>query len=263
MARGDWYARHSLPLPSLTNVHVEENWLLVFDNAEDFKDISGLVPDTIISHSGVLVTTQLPNFGPVDLPKLLVKPFDSTEGSELLLHQVGRRQGDDNGVAKAQEISELVGGLPLHLVTMGGFITQTKCSFQEFIETFHDFLPFEPRGARAAFRYDKNPAAVNDIGLSKLESEPRQLLNILAFLNPRVSEKILLADHEHAMLQFLKPGNRTQYASALYNVSDEADLFKISQDGLRSYGEAFSRSRYLRISTMSINPSHSPPRRPS
>lgn len=105
----------------------------------------------------------------------------------------------------AEEISTFVGGLPLAIATIGGYISQSKRSMR-------DFLGMLKRSSSAWTASAKNPAnqynkpldSVFDLALSELSANARKLLDILAFLNPdSIPEDIFLRQHANPSLHFL------------------------------------------------------------
>lgn len=162
--------------------------------------------------------------GPDHLPKIIIEPFNSEDGSSLLLKHTPTdiTKGEDDSPDLAAEISDLVGGLPLFIATMGGFIKQSKCTLLECIETFHESsVLFTGRGSSAAWRYEKAPEAVFDIALGKLPPDAHALMNILAFLNPdAIADKLLLCEHEDDSLEFLRPKNKAKFIEMAFDLRD-------------------------------------------
>ena len=148
--------------------------------------------------------------------KLLIEPFDPVVGSSLLLNQLGMEK-DDSSKDLAEEISESVGGLPLWLNQVGGFIQLSKCSLAEYIISHHasnNLLGGENVGEN--WRYEKAVSTVFDRPVKELSKNAAGLLYMLAYLNPDgIFEDMLLSQHVSDELDFLSTKNRHRYAVVL------------------------------------------------
>lgn len=122
-----------------------------------------------------------------------VQPFDGSTGSEVLLHLIGADAKSPTNQEKAQEITQALGGLPLALNQIGGFIAQRKMPLQ-------DFLPlYERNAAKIDSRktsisgYEHTLSTVWEMSISKLSGDPCILLNLLSFFQPdAISETVLM-----------------------------------------------------------------------
>ena len=111
--------------------------------------------------------------------------------------------GDETNSAK--ELSRLVGGSPLALATIGGYVSpMSNYSLTKFLNDFNKrslFWNYEDVSTVRA--YERSLATVFDIALNELDNDARNLLDVLAFLNPDgVPEDILhvfFEDSEHKM----------------------------------------------------------------
>src|SRR5204863_8556912 len=117
----------------------DDRWLLVFDNADNLDTLKYAWPKN--STGSVLLTTRDFNgaFNPA-LDGSHVRPFDDKTGSSALLNILGLDPQSSSNFENAEAITSTLGGLPLALNQIGGFITQRKIPLQ-------DFLPLYERNA--------------------------------------------------------------------------------------------------------------------
>ena len=195
----------------------ERRWLLIFDNVEDWDLVLSYLPrDFYHSNGSVIVTTQLSNFATNVNHDLPLKTFGEEDGSTMLLQFLGRpNPRNDPERALAQEISGLVGGLPVAISHVAGYVAYSECTLSELLEIFKqrrrhtgvatsedDDLPASFR--QASFSYDDTLAMVWNITLRELPSDARDLIFILAYLNcEAVPESMLCAVHQESFLEFL------------------------------------------------------------
>ncbi|RFU25604.1 hypothetical protein B7463_g10737, partial [Scytalidium lignicola] len=162
-----------------TNTH----WLLIFDNADDIEVLRLAWPGS--SYGDVLVTTR--DFNAVHGPSSAgfhVQPFDDATGSDMLLQLVGLDATQSSNVEKATMIVQILGGLPLALNQIGGFISQRKLPL-------HEFLPlYERNAAEIDVRkttltdYEHTLSTVWAMSIGKLSGDSLKLINLLALLEP-------------------------------------------------------------------------------
>jgi hypothetical protein len=195
------------------NNDTDKRWLLIFDNVEQYSDVSLFVPNTVKGCGSVIFTTQKANLGPKAITSILIEPFAPKDGSALLLQEV--KDGIDDNLTKeeretlAESISEMFDGHPIVLAMAGGFIKQTEITLADYLEELKESTsPWPDRGGESAGRYT-NPNACFDIALRQLPSEARKLIRILAFLNPEVSDELLVYDHDDPDLAFLSPKKKS------------------------------------------------------
>src|SRR4051794_33449977 len=126
-------------IDSPTNEEPDDPWMLIFDNADNLEVLRHAWPTN--SEGSVLLTTRDANAVHSPASKgFHVQPFDVADGSEVLLNLVGHDYTSTSNRKKAVEITKALGGLPLALTQIGGFIVQRKLSLR-------DFLPLYERNA--------------------------------------------------------------------------------------------------------------------
>ena len=95
---------------------------------------------------------------------------------------------------KANAITQTLGGLPLALSQIGGFITQRRLPLQ-------DFLPlYERNSAKIDSRktgisgYEHTLSTVWEMSISKLSGDSYMLLNLLPFFQPDAIDELVLIE---------------------------------------------------------------------
>jgi hypothetical protein len=181
-------------LGHILNVHVLGHpWLLIFDNADDIETLRVAWPGN--SQGSVLVTTR--DFNAVynlTLAGYHVLPFDDAAGSDVLLKLAGLNAQLPSNKKNSQAISQALGGLPLALAQIGGFISKRKIPL-------HEFLPLYERHSTAIDSkkigvgdYDHTLSTVWEMSLTKLSGGASKLLNLLTFFEPDTIHELVLME---------------------------------------------------------------------
>jgi len=196
----------------------EKRWLLVFDNAVRWEDISRYLPNSLRRTKGsVLITTQHEGLLPhaPNNTRIRIDPLTTQQGSDMLLRYLGRDVRTDPERVLAEDISSFVGGLPVAIAHVAGYVGFSDITLEELIETFREWrkrtgaatdeaddLPATFR--EASFSYDGTLAMVWEVTLRELTQDARDVLNILAYLNcGSVPRTMLWGIHEDPVLHFL------------------------------------------------------------
>lgn len=182
-------------------------WLLIFDNADDIEIIRFAWPGN--ARGSVLITTRDFNAarGPASAG-FHVQPFDDATGSDVLLHIIGLDTKLVSNQEKAKAITHALGGLPLALSQIGGFISQRKSPLQEFLPLYERNSAKIDSRKTGFINYDHTLSTVWEMSLNKLPKDPGKLLNLLAFFEPDAIHELvliegskLLEDEEFEFLQ--------------------------------------------------------------
>lgn len=164
----------------------------------------------------MIITTQIAGFSPISesFKNVEVPSFTNDEGSICLFKYLQRDPLDGDETDSAKELSRLVGGSPLALATIGGYVAPvSNYSLTEFLNDFGERSFWNCEDVSTVRAYERSLATVFDIALDELDDDARKLLDVLAFLNPDgVPEDILhvfFEDSEHNMCFLegdIKPG---------------------------------------------------------
>ncbi|MGW0190095.1 FxSxx-COOH system tetratricopeptide repeat protein [Streptomyces sp. NPDC003362] len=163
-----------------------DNWLLVFDNAEDVEAVRNYFPTS--GPGKVIVTSRNRAWERVATP-LSVNVFEREESIELL-----QKRSPDLSTEDANRLAEALGDLPLAVEQAGAWRAVTGMLVDEYLELLEqrspEILELEP-----APDYQVSVAAAWDISLERIqENNPgaRQLLDICASMAPEPIPRSML-----------------------------------------------------------------------
>ncbi|KAI9888223.1 MAG: hypothetical protein M1814_000954 [Vezdaea aestivalis] len=182
----------------------DRRWLLVYDNAEKWGNISRYWPTRSRYPSAIIITAQKES--PWVNRNIDLEPLPDHDGSKLLLQQMHLAHIDQNDPTRnvACEISKELGGSPLYLTHAYGYMSLSGCPPQEYLESIRTQNNALDWKSNATWRYGKAVSTTHDRILKQLSFAARQLLFMLAFMNPdAVNEDLVLIRHEDKDLQFL------------------------------------------------------------
>ncbi|MFF4801661.1 FxSxx-COOH system tetratricopeptide repeat protein [Streptomyces sp. NPDC001351] len=163
-----------------------DDWLLVFDNAENIELVRGYFP-----HDGpgkVVVTSRNRGWERV-ATSLPVNVFERDESIELLQKRSPTLSGED-----AERLADALGDLPLAVEQAGAWLGVTGMLVDEYLELLAQRSP-EILEIEQAPDYPVSVAAAWDISLERIkENNPgaRQLLDICASMAPEPIPRSLL-----------------------------------------------------------------------
>lgn len=169
---------------------LEQNgsWLLVFDNAQNFKDLEDYLPRSGSGH--VIITSRNQSWGGV-ARMLNVDMFTPAESVEFLRSRTGQEDEDS-----ANALAEALGNLPLALEQAGAYIQETGISLSAYLKLFQERQrELLSRGKPDA--YPDTVATTWALSFQKAREEvpaSADLLNLCAFLAPDDIPKSLLTD---------------------------------------------------------------------
>lgn len=169
---------------------LEQNggWLLVFDNAQEFKDLENFLPRAGSGH--VITTSRKQSWGGV-ARMLTVDMFTPAESVAFLRRRTGQ---NDEDAAKA--LAEALGNLPLALEQAGAYIQETGITLVAYLKLFQERRKeLLRRGKPEA--YPDTVATTWDLSFQKAREEvpaSADLLNLCAFLAPDDIPKSLLTN---------------------------------------------------------------------
>ncbi|KAF2034858.1 hypothetical protein EK21DRAFT_97087 [Setomelanomma holmii] len=170
------------------------SWIVVFDNADDLETLRHAWPTS--GGGAVLLASRNANASYSPASKgYSVKSFDDSDGSESLLSLTGIDATSSVNRGRAKGISKTLGGLPLALTQIGGFIAQRKLPLQ-------DFLPLYERNA---FKIDARKTGMSDyehtlstawdMSINQVSGDAQKLLDMIPYLQPdEVHETTLLTN---------------------------------------------------------------------
>ncbi|KAK4224666.1 hypothetical protein QBC38DRAFT_547456 [Podospora fimiseda] len=214
----------------------DKRWLLIFDNVEAWKDIVRYIPRNLTKGKGsVLITTRQQSLIEIEsrglqqvLHRIELDPLTSEEAGQFLLCSIDKTIRSALDVPQhpdydlAVKIAELVENLPLALIMISGYVKISKTSLEDFLEIWEEKTAFRAKQversdgkSRRYLSEDDMNYSIDllwDIGISELPNPARNLLEILAFLDPEnIQKDLLVRDHDEYYLTFLNSTETAMY----------------------------------------------------
>lgn len=233
----------------------EKRWLLIFDNVEAWEDISRYIPRNLPKTKGsVLITTRQQALIKTEtralqrvLHRIELEPLTPEEGGQFLLCSIDTRVTPEDVPEHpehdlAVQIAELVERLPLALIMIAGYIRVSRETLDNFLEIWEEKIAFRSKQATRSKlitegTLDSSIDLLWDIGISELTVPARNLLEILAFLDPEnIQKDLLVGDHNEKYLEFLNATEATVYRRMIRLLSGRKLIeVRVKEDGTESY----------------------------
>ena len=162
---------------ALTELWQRDQWLLVFDNADNPEQLVSLMP-TGAGH--VLITSRAQDWAEVALPV----PVDVLVRAESVAILRNRVPGLDD--ADADRVARELGDLPLALAQAGGYMAKTGTSARQYLSLLADRLAQVLEEGRPA-AYPDSLTAVTRLAFQRLNAEDPAagtLVAVCVFLRP-------------------------------------------------------------------------------
>ncbi|RAL14029.1 NB-ARC and TPR domain protein [Aspergillus homomorphus CBS 101889] len=170
----------------------EATWLLIFDNADDPMVLADYWPQ---GSGSVLITSR----DPLAISMFTRRPSGlslgplSQEDSLALFNHLTATFNEPEDIT-ARQISDALGGIPLAISQMAGIIRRQDLTLSEFLELYTDH---EEHASLYETKFDTNMVTYRHSlatvwTFEKLKPQARQLLELLAFLDPDIIREDLL-----------------------------------------------------------------------
>ncbi|ORX98178.1 hypothetical protein BCR34DRAFT_607010 [Clohesyomyces aquaticus] len=166
-------------------------WLMIFDNADDLEVLRHFWPAN--GHGSILLTTR--DASAIHSPAsggMHVQPFDDADGSRVLLNLVGLDNSSLENQEQAKAITNILGGLPLALNQMSGFIVQRRMPLQDFIPLYERNAAKIDARKMGISNYEHTLSTVWNISMGKVSGDSRTLLNLLPYFQPDGIDEAIL-----------------------------------------------------------------------
>lgn len=154
-------------------------WLLVFDNANDPKEIRAYLPQGGAGH--IIITSRNQVWG--GLGKVVkVQEWEPGEAQEFILKRT--RQTD---TAAAAALAQELGHLPLALEQAGAYIEECGCGIAQYLALFRERRQELLQRGELSQDYPDTVATTWEMSFEKVQQEApaaADLLNLCAFLAP-------------------------------------------------------------------------------
>lgn len=126
-------------------------------------------------------------------------PLSTGEGSRLLLDLMQRNHPSEEDVSSAERVSDMVGGLPIAIAHMAGYMFTSKTNpkeLQQRLETEEAYEIWRKAKTWTTPLYEQTLDRVWHIALRELAAPATELLYVLSMLNPDAIPDELLVQWE-------------------------------------------------------------------
>lgn len=212
--------------PAKNESKMKASWLIVYDNVDKHEILGHFWP--ISATGSVLMTSRDPVTASFETEVLAVakpdakqensitmQPFTLDEAISFLVRLSGQGQNDDQDIAAAAEVVEVLDRIPLALRQMAGIMKYRDIGFQEFMKmyktesTHSDLFTERVRPQTADYQYNLSTVW----GLHLLEQDSATLMNVLSLLDPdHISEGLLQVAKKAHVANF--PADYASYTKA-------------------------------------------------
>lgn len=171
--------------------------------------------------NGIIVTSRrVQNVRVTDAPSAEIGVTDVNDqtGAEMLFKYLGRSASSDKEHATAQEISKVVGGLPLAIAAIAGYV-QSNHTLEEFLASFNQSSGFWRSAKTPALgQYERTLSTVFECALHDLDDDTLQFLRTLSLLNPDgVPQELLRLKHPPDQMKIFDIDDHSGYVSCHRN----------------------------------------------
>ncbi|PVH86757.1 hypothetical protein DL98DRAFT_643137 [Cadophora sp. DSE1049] len=181
------------------------SWLLIFDDAESTAMLRQFWP--ACTQGAIIVTSQDPALSIMIKESIHLSPLSLEEGSSLIqkILQRGALEKEE-----AQELSDLLGGLPLAITHFAGAILRSQCPISQishsFVERAQSSRVWAVDDSGSVSRgYEHTLNTVWDVSIQRLSQESTRLLELIAFIEPdRIPVDMFIKESP------IQPSNATQ-----------------------------------------------------
>lgn len=175
------------------------SWLLIFDNVDNLASIKPFWPSA--EHGSIIVTTRNPEAITSLVQKSIhLEPFSEGEGAKYFLSRLSDPSSQDESLAIV--IAKKLGGLPIALSHIAGFIEATSCKFEELLDLYSyraDPEMVDYDSSEITFHYEGSYATLWKVSFESLGKEAKELLEMVALLDPDSIPESLLRDGSKAI----------------------------------------------------------------
>ncbi|KAK0726356.1 hypothetical protein B0T21DRAFT_371426 [Apiosordaria backusii] len=237
---------------------LEKPWLLIFDNVEAWDDISRYIPRNLPKTRGsILITTRDQALIRMDtsadslplergLHRIELGPLTPNEAAKFLIVAIDPGWASFDELPshvdydQAVDIAEKVKRLPLALIMVAGYLKTSRATLDDFMEIWEEkatFLATQKGHKALVTEVDSSLDMLWEIGISELGVPARNLLEILAFLDPEnIQKDLLVGDHTEDHLKFLNVTQAMQY-KRMIRALEGRKLIEVrsTEDGKESY----------------------------
>ncbi|ETS78887.1 hypothetical protein PFICI_08740 [Pestalotiopsis fici W106-1] len=175
----------------------ESKWLLIFDNCVQASTLQDFWPAG--GQGAIIITSQNPLVGHMTNNSIALTPLLPSQGKKLIQRYLGR---GDSEQKDAEQLSRSLGGLPLAIVHFVGYVARTQCPIRDINRSLDQRMHSSQiwRNSNAGISSDTRSYQLTldtvwDLALQRLTPDARELLDLLALLDPdQVPTSLFLGD---------------------------------------------------------------------
>lgn len=171
---------------------------MIFDNAESWDSLKRFWPSR--GCGAIIVTSQVAgSFAQAISFHIEPSPLSIEESSSLLLELTHCNQPSEKDVASAECISRMVGGLPIAITHMAGYMFTSKThpeELQRMLETREVYNIWLKMKTWTTPLYEQTLETVWNIALQELSESAIKLLYVISMLNPEAIPEDMLVQCE-------------------------------------------------------------------
>lgn len=123
-----------------------------------------------------------------------VEPFNDTEGSDILLRLTHLDTQSITNQDLSKAIAHTLGGLPLALSQIGGFINQRKIPLKDFLPLYRRNASKIDTKKTGITDYEHSLSTVWEMSLKNLDRSAYMLQGLLTFLDPDKIDEVVLME---------------------------------------------------------------------
>lgn len=195
-----WLAK---PYTSLEETKIEAQWLIIFDNVDNFSVIGDNEYWPGLGHGSIIVTsrdTMVKDQIPINSIGIDLEVFSVDETMDLFRSLAGKESPDQEQSMRL--IAEKMGGLPLAISHLAGVRSNLRLSYSDLARLYD-----------AITGSDKSRLA-SQLGLQTLSPQARSLVQAMSLFDPdEIPEEILRPGFNSTILQNC-PTDEIQYYGA-------------------------------------------------
>lgn len=185
-------------LTALREGRLAERWLIIFDNADEIKDVAPWLPS---GRGHVLITSRNREWGERARP-LTVDVFTREESVSHL-----RRRVETMTPAEADQVAEVLGDLPLAVATAGAWLAETGVSVPAYLARLEHKGP-ETLSISRISEYPSPVAKTWDLSIDQLGTLSKaaaRLFQLCSMLAPDIPTELLYSPEMARVLEPLDP----------------------------------------------------------
>jgi hypothetical protein len=176
----------------------EDEWLLIFDNADTPELLKASYPRTPRGH--ILLTSRAQLFDMVGIASpLALEQMQPHEALDFLYKRTERAQSDPTEQCAAEHLAAELGYLPLALEQAAAYLAAKNARFQDYLSSYRQqSLSLLNKAQPKTGEYPASVASTWALNFQEVEQEPiaADILRLSAFLSPENVPLELLTEGE-------------------------------------------------------------------